>query len=603
MYRRADAVRAELSNIGLKAATQNYTLTTSVDTKSGVNTYAVFNAPRADGTEALVLSAPWISKDNQLNTNGIALILSLAKNFRRHSHYARDTIFVITDGDSEGIQAWLRAYHGIERTAQDNHEESLHVRSGAIQAALNLDFAGTGDYNAIGIFFEGVNGGLPNLDLINTVNEIGVHRGWTVVLHDKIIPATDNLTRKYLNALHNMLYMMKYQASCHPSANHGFFHKYMIDAITLYGVNQAEGSYYRFSVHQIGPLVEQVHRSLNNILEHLHQSFFFYLLSDITRYTSIGLYMPPVIILGVSFILKALSMWGVSGDLATDMKAVEQLAERESKEAAGSGGGEAAAVVAASNNNNNNNTNNSGSSATAFASLPFSRRPRPMRVAVSVIGLSLVAGLASFQLFTSTFGFAGETLLVKLVASVGVCTVMVFAGVSSAMIRQQLLLKQREGKEKGKGKKAKEAAASSLSSSSSSSSSSSTLPPPPAPAPDWVLLKTFILAMAALEVTTLSALNFSLAVSIGVLIAVPYLMFQPTHNHVLRILQLGTLMAMSPPGLVLWASYLLEMDVSAILHWVLQGYEVMGTWLLPTICFVYWPLNLASIVMILLPVS
>jgi hypothetical protein len=27
------------------------------------------------------------------------------------------------------------------------------VRSGAIQAALNLDFPGFGDYNALGIFF------------------------------------------------------------------------------------------------------------------------------------------------------------------------------------------------------------------------------------------------------------------------------------------------------------------------------------------------------------------------------------------------------------------------------------------------------------------
>ncbi|KAF9973114.1 Glycosyl phosphatidyl inositol protein transamidase complex subunit [Actinomortierella ambigua] len=580
-FERADAIRAELSKIGLKAATQNYTLSTSVDIKSGVNAYAVFNAPRADGTEALVLSAPWTSRDKKLNTNGIALILSLAKNFKRHSHYARDTIFVITDGDTEGVQAWLRAYHGIERTAQDNNEESLHVRSGAIQAALNLDFSGTGNYKAVGVFFEGLNGGLPNLDLINMVHETGLMREWTVVLHDKIIPATVNMTRKYLNALYNMLYMMKYQASCHPSGNHGLFLKYKIDAITLYGVSEQDGSYHGVNVHQIGPLVEQAHRSLNNILEHLHQSFFFYLLSDITRYTSIGLYMPPVIILGVSFILKALSMWGVSGDLATDMKVLEQLTEHESNQ-----DGSAADM-----------------SIPSYVGLAFSRRPRPTRVAISVLGLSFVAGLASFQLLTSTFGFAGETLLLKLVASVGVCTVMVFAGVSSAHVRQQLLAKQRSGASaKGK-EKMIDTASSSSSSSSSSSAASSDLPPPPAPAPDWVLLKTFILAIAALEVTTLSALNFSLAVSIGVLIAIPYLSFRPTNNNLHRILQLGTLLAMSPPGLALFASYWFEMDVGSILHWVLEGYEVMGTWLLPTICFVYWPLNLASIVMVLLPVS
>ncbi|KAG0227689.1 Glycosyl phosphatidyl inositol protein transamidase complex subunit [Actinomortierella wolfii] len=412
------------------------------------------------------------------------------------------------------------------------------------------------------------------------VHETGLQRGWTVVLHDKIIPATQNLTRKYLNALYNMLYMMKYQASCHPSANHGFFLKYKIDAITLYGVNQPDGSFYRFSMHQIGPLVEQSHRSLNNILEHLHQSFFFYLLSDITRYTSIGLYMPPVIILGVSFIVKALSMWGVSGDLATDMTALEQLVEREAS-------GDKATDDSATKG------------AVAYVGLAFSRRQRPMRVAISVIGLSFVAGLTAFQLFTSTFGFVGETLLLKLVAAVGVCTVMVFAGVSSAHVRQQLLNKKAAS---AKGNE-KEAEASASSSTLVSSSSSSTLPPPPAPAPDWVLLKTFILAIAALGVTTLSGLNFSLAVSIGVLIAIPYLTFQPTNNHLFRLLQLGTLLAISPPGLAMLASHWLEMDIGSILRWVLEGYEVMGTWLLPTICFIYWPLNLASIIMILLPVS
>lgn len=99
------------------------------------------------------------------------------------SHFSKDIIFVVSDGEAEGLQAWLKAYHGNEENTYGRHflkicsygtgivtgrmfltrslfylclerkEEPLRVRSGAIQAALNLDFAGTGDYNALGIFF------------------------------------------------------------------------------------------------------------------------------------------------------------------------------------------------------------------------------------------------------------------------------------------------------------------------------------------------------------------------------------------------------------------------------------------------------------------
>lgn len=53
-------------------------------------------------------------------------------------------------------------------------------------------------------------------------------------------------------------------------------------------------------------------RKLNNLLERLHQSYFFYLLPSLSRFVSIGLYMPAfgflllVLILRISF----LGGWG-----------------------------------------------------------------------------------------------------------------------------------------------------------------------------------------------------------------------------------------------------------------------------------------------------
>ncbi|KAF9100098.1 Glycosyl phosphatidyl inositol protein transamidase complex subunit [Mortierella sp. AD031] len=559
---RAQALKQQFAAIGLKSATQNYTLNTSTESLHGVNTYAVFYAPRSDGTEAIVLSASWTSRDKTTNTNGIAILLALGKMFKRGSHFSKDIVFVVSDGEAEGLQAWLKAYHGNEESTYERTEEALRVRSGAIQAALNLDFAGTGDYNAIGIFFEGVNGQLPNLDMINMINWIA--QGIAPVeltLHDELVPYTDNMTKNYLNSLRKMLYQMKYQAVGTPTGNHGLYLKYKIDAITLYGIDKPGWHSHRFNLHRIGHLLESSVRSLNNLLEHLHQSFFFYLLSDVKRYTSIGLYMPPVIILGVSFIFQALSLWGLSGDLPLELESIAD--------------GRKDIPVA----------------------LPYSRRSRNFKVASSTMGMAVVAGAATFCLLTTEFGLMGETPMLKLVASVGVCSMLVLSAVSTAHIRSQII------KSTNFKRKASVGNSDSKGSSSDNDKDHAGADQDLTPAADWIMLKTLILALSALIVTTLSALNFSLAVTMGVLIVLPYMAFRPSRWTIVSIVEALILLAISPPGLMMVASWWYSKDPSVVLSWVLREYEILGTWLLPTACFIYWPLNLAAIIMVLLPVS
>ncbi|KAF9149155.1 Glycosyl phosphatidyl inositol protein transamidase complex subunit [Linnemannia schmuckeri] len=559
---RAQALEQQFAAIGLKSATQNYTLNTSTESLHGVNTYAVFYAPRSDGTEALVLSASWLSRDKTTNTNAISILLSLGKTFKRGSHFSKDIIFVVSDGEAEGLQAWLKAYHGNEESTYERHEEPLRVRSGAIQAALNLDFAGTGDYNALGIFFEGVNGQLPNLDMINTINLISMGIAPVeLTLHDELVPYTDNMTKNYLNSLRKMLYQMKYQAVGTPTGNHGLYLKYKIDAITLYGIDRPGWHSHRFNLFRVGALLESTVRSLNNLLEHLHQSFFFYLLSDVRRYTSIGLYMPPVIILGVSFIFQALSLWGLSGDLPLEL---ESIAEGDK---------------------------------TVPVALPYSRRSRNFKVASTTMGMAIVTGAATFHLLTTEFGLVGETPMLKLVASVGVCSMLVLSAVSTAHVRAQII------KSASNAQTTRAIHSDSKGGSTNSDKSHVVADQELTPAADWIMLKTLILALSALIVTTLSALNFSLAVSMGVLIVLPYMAFRPSRWTVVSIVEALILLAISPPGLMMVASWWYAKDPSEVLSWVLREYEILGTWLLPTACFIYWPLNLAAVIMVLLPVS
>ena len=54
---------------------------------------------------------------------------------------------------------------------------------------------------------------------------------------------------------------------------------------------------------------EGICRSLNNLLERFHQSFFFYIMTATQRFISIGLYMPPLGILVLPLIFTALYLW------------------------------------------------------------------------------------------------------------------------------------------------------------------------------------------------------------------------------------------------------------------------------------------------------
>ncbi|RUP51808.1 Gaa1-like protein [Jimgerdemannia flammicorona] len=309
---KARFIETELRAAGFRATIQKFSspIPHPDDVQQGVNAFGIYHAPRSDGTESLVLSAPWVSRDGRDNINGISLLLSVARMFKRHTYWSKDIIILVTDDGLAGTQAWLDVYHG----EQGSHMYPVMPRAGAIQAAVNLDFPGTSEYDSLGIFFEGVNGQLPNLDLVNTVVRVArVTSQIPVTLHDVPEAALRGVAESlgsYFASLSNMLYTMRYQALGHPTGDHGLYLRYKIDAITLYGVPATSGA--TFGFHRIGALIESTFRSLNNLLEHFHQSFFFYFLSDQERYVSIGMYMPPVILFACSLVFDSLVLWGSS---------------------------------------------------------------------------------------------------------------------------------------------------------------------------------------------------------------------------------------------------------------------------------------------------
>ncbi|KAB5526300.1 Gaa1-like protein [Coniochaeta sp. 2T2.1] len=295
-----DELARIFSGIGLKTARQSYRYTPTSRAVEGENVYAILPAPRGDATEAIVLVAAWRNARGELNKNGVALLLTLARYFRRWSLWSKDIVFLVSPDSAAGPRAWVDAYHD----AHAGGVGSLPVKSGALQGALAIDFAREGRFRSVHIAYDGVNGQLPNLDLINSVVSIaGGQMGMGVGIQEMW-----EHPDKYADRLDTMLRGMLKQGLGMASGPHSAFIPYHVDAITL----QPYGDGWQDEM-AMGRVIEGTFRSLNNLLEKLHQSFFFYLLMSTERFVSIGTYLPSAMLVAANFTIMAIALWIKSG--------------------------------------------------------------------------------------------------------------------------------------------------------------------------------------------------------------------------------------------------------------------------------------------------
>ncbi|KAH6649616.1 Gaa1-like protein [Chaetomium tenue] len=299
-----DKLEPIVKGLGLKTARQNFTYHAAGHDFSGENLYAILQAPRGDATEAIVLVAAWENVKHEINRNGIPLALTLLRYFKRWSLWSKDIILVLTPDSIAGPQAWVDAYHDAH---DPSHVSSLPLKSGLLQGAIALDYAQEGRFERVHVVYDGVNGQLPNLDLINSiVNIAGGQMGINIALqemwrHDSGYP----------DRLRTMLRGMLKQGLGLASGAHSSFIPYHVDAVTL----QPFGQGWQDEM-AMGRVVEGSFRSLNNLLEHLHQSFFFYLLMQTDRFVSIGTYLPSAMLVAANFTIMAIALWVKSGQPA-----------------------------------------------------------------------------------------------------------------------------------------------------------------------------------------------------------------------------------------------------------------------------------------------
>ncbi len=199
---------------------------------------------------------------------------------------------------------------------------TLPLKSGALQGVVAIDFPFSHSFESIHIVYDGINGQLPNLDLVNTATSIAsgqmgipvsIQQMWK---HD----------HGYQDRLKTMLRGMFRQGLGHASGPHSSFIPYHVDAITI----QAVGEGWQDEM-AMGRTVESIFRSLNNLLEHFHQSFFFYLLMQPNRFVSIGTYLPSAMLIAGNFSIMAIALWILSGRPPSSDNTKMDVSQRDSQ--------------------------------------------------------------------------------------------------------------------------------------------------------------------------------------------------------------------------------------------------------------------------------
>lgn len=278
---RNDDLEAWLTDIGCKVGHH------AVDNSSTM--YAIMHAARGENTELMVVVVPYYTAEGR-NVGALSLAPALARYFGRMLIWLKNIIFVFPK-DYSVLRQWVEAYH-----------TTLDLTAGSIEAALVMEYAGVHDnFDHLQVWYEGLNGQLPNLDLFNVVTTITRNEGIHVSIQDT--PGEELTRNTYASRLRTLArgVLRLATAGLGPIRGCEAFSGWQIQAVTLKAVGTGGPD-----ITQFGRIVDLTLRSVNNLLEKFHQLFFFYLLLAPTHFVSIGTYLPAAVLLAVAFATSSL---------------------------------------------------------------------------------------------------------------------------------------------------------------------------------------------------------------------------------------------------------------------------------------------------------
>jgi GPI-anchor transamidase subunit GAA1 len=149
----------------------------------------------------------------------------------RKIYMAKDIVLLFPAGQEYGTRVWLDAYHRI-----DPDLRPLDAHAGSIQAGLALEFPHEKFYS-IDLRCNGINGQLPNLDLVNTLVQLFDKNSISTSLYNIFIDTSrvENFLEYTVQSVRTLLLNVLTLATGLPNGVHGQFLQYRIEMITLFG--------------------------------------------------------------------------------------------------------------------------------------------------------------------------------------------------------------------------------------------------------------------------------------------------------------------------------------------------------------------------------
>jgi glycosylphosphatidylinositol transamidase len=518
----------------LKTAKQRYSYTSSGRTYEGENVYALLHAPRGDGTEAVVILAALEDIEGALNINGVPLLISLSRYFKRWSLWSKDIIFLVTPDSSAGPQAWIEAYHS---THDPEKVQDLSLKSGALQGAVCIDYPFEHPFETFHIAYDGINGALPNLDLFNTAVTIASGQmGIGTSIQSQQAYTKPDTQNAYPSRLQTLVRGMSSQALGQATGPHSSFMTYHIDAITLTAIGQGWQDEMAF-----GRTIESVCRSLNNLLEKLHQSFFFYLLMQSNRFVSIGTYLPSAMTIAAAYTIMAIYLWVLSG---------YEVTQKPMPPANGK-------IEATEKSNSSLNKTPTSLETQPKISIEFKPKDRQLVLPITLAATIHLASLVPLYLLTH--------LSVRAMPSTFLLLTLLFLALPVI-----------------------------LASALTDMPNNTTLPAFSAPTQEqYVLIKSLSLLVLGLFLTVLATLNFSLSMFLGIL-CMPLAFVDRSRSGVVAILQYLLLVVVSPMGLaasLVGYGILSTGNDDLLVAWLQRlafGWNIWGSWGVPVGIMCIW---------------
>jgi GPI-anchor transamidase subunit GAA1 len=129
-----------------------------------------------------------------------------------------------------GSSIWLEAYH----SNAPRYTSTLSLKGGEIQAAIQISYPQDKSFEAISIMYDGVNGQLANLDLINSAAHIASAQVRVPVTVQGIGSEVDSYASRLKIFIKGMI-----SQGLGIGNGSGNFGRYKIDAITLRAIGHA----------------------------------------------------------------------------------------------------------------------------------------------------------------------------------------------------------------------------------------------------------------------------------------------------------------------------------------------------------------------------